>query len=107
LQIATIEVTVVPIILLAFVGGLVSLLFMVPPGDSQFIGICLVGIGIVEILLHRMTGRRTFSWGRKMPFASSVWEQIGMKGAQLLYLGIGVSCTVFGVLFPVKSALTK
>ena len=97
----------ISIILFAVIAGLVSLLFMLSPGDSQFIGICLVSIGIVEILLHRMTGRRTFSWGRKMPFASSTWDQIGIQGAQILYLGIGVSCAVVGVLFLVKSALVK
>ena len=99
--------TVVSIILLTVVAGLVSWLFVLSPGDSQFIGACLVGIGIVEILLHRWTGSRTFAWGRKMPFASSVWDRIGSRRAQLLYLGIGVSCTVVGVLFLAKSVLLR
>jgi hypothetical protein len=99
--------TVVFVILLTVVAGLVSWLFLLSPGDSQFVGTCLVGIGIVEIVLHRWTGRRNFSWGRKMPFASRMWDRIGSRGAQLLYLGIGVSCTVVGVLFLAKSVLLK
>jgi hypothetical protein len=86
---------------------LVSWLFVLSPGDSQFIGICLVGIGVAHILLHRRAGRVAFSQGRNWPFASKMWDRIGIRRSQILYLGIGVSCTVVGVIFLVKSVFVK
>lgn len=95
------------VILVAVIAGLLSWLFVLTPSDSQFVGSCLVGIGIVHILLHRVAGRRALNQGRKMPFASNLWDHIGARGSELIYLGIGISCAVVGVMFLVKSALVK
>jgi hypothetical protein len=93
--------------LLAVVSGLIGLLFMIPPSDSQFVGICLIIIGGFQILFHKAAGRRAYGMGRRMPFVSNQWDRAGIRGAQVLYLGIGISCALAGAIFLLKLMSAK
>jgi hypothetical protein len=76
----------------AFVfATLVSWALAVSSGSGNFLGVCLVGVGILYIAMYRKSGERAFRQGKELPLVSGLWGRLGKEGAQTLYLGIGVA----------------
>jgi hypothetical protein len=58
----------------------------------------------MNILFHRRFGRQVYTRGQASPpFVAKVWDAGGEKGAQLLYLGIGIIFVVVGGVLLIES----
>lgn len=68
------------------------LLYRVPPDIAKGLGTCFLAIGAMNILFHRRIGKQIYAQAQSMrPVVSKVWEGLGgQRGAQILYLGIGI-----------------
>ena len=85
----------VVILLVVIAAGVSWLLYWIPPSLGRLPGGFLLAVGALNILLHRRIGRQTFGWARLMPpVVARFWGCGGEKGAQLLYLGIGIILAV-------------
>ena len=80
----------------------VAFLFVLPSSESGFVGASLVAGGALYILLHRISGRWAHKQGRAIPGVSDLWSNLGVEGAQLLYLGIGVIVIAAGCILLAK-----
>jgi hypothetical protein len=70
---------------------------VIPSSERGFLGAGLLGMGLLNVLLHRRLGRQSYEWRRYMPLSvSEFWEYIGEGGAKLLYLGAGVILALAG-----------
>lgn len=88
-------------------SALVSWGFAIPSGSSKFLGICLIGIGILYVAMHRMSGQYAFRQRQGLPLVSGVWRSLGKEGAQALYLGIGVALVAVGFGLLTTALLTR
>jgi hypothetical protein len=94
-------------IFLVISGGVAWLTYTVPPELNRLAGGFLLAVGTLNIFLHRRIGRQSFSWTRSMPsIVAKFWDYGGERGAQLLYLGIGMILAAAGCVLLLKSALT-
>ena len=72
---------------------------------DRFGGGFFLAIGAINIVFHRSIGRQAYGKVQsKPPFISKFWEVGGEKGAQLLYLGIGIICAVVGCVLLIAAA---
>jgi hypothetical protein len=83
------------VLIAAGVGFLASRL---PPDMDRLGGGFFLIIGAMNILFHRRFGRQA-----SPPFVAKVWDAGGEKGAQLLYLGIGIIFVVVGGVLLIES----
>ena len=93
------------VILLAPVATGVSwLAHKIPSSLGKGPGGVLVAIGVFNVLLHRRLGRQISSRSQSMPpLVARFWNQGGERGAQLLYLGIGIILVVAGGVLLIRS----
>jgi len=71
---------------------------------DRFGGECLLLIGAMNILFHRRFGRQVYTRGNTgPPFVAKFWDSGGEKGAQLLYLGIGIILALVGCVLLIES----
>ena len=86
-------------VLIIFTALLSVAVFAIPeiPGDL-LAATFLVG-GAMNILFHR-SARWSYQLGRRMPplFGFNFWEALGERGAQSLYLAIGIVSMAEGAL---------
>jgi hypothetical protein len=53
--------------------------------------------------LHQILGRHSYNSAKSMPpLISKFWEHNGLRGAQFLYLGIGIAVAAAGVFLLVR-----
>jgi drug/metabolite transporter (DMT)-like permease len=91
-------------VLVLFCAWMIYLLFEFPPGLYRFFGICLIAIGVFNVLLHKRFGRQTLKWAHSMPgVVTNFWEYIGKDGVQLFYLGIGIILIAAGLFLWIRS----
>lgn len=84
-------------------AGIVVFLFAIPSAGSKFVGVCFIVIGAFNILLHQILGRHSYNSAKSMPpLISKFWEHNGLRGAQFLYLGIGIAVAAAGVFLLVR-----
>lgn len=88
-------------------AALVSWALAVPSTSGRFLGVCLVGIGILYIALYRKSGQWAFRQGQGLPLVSGLWGRLGTEGAQALYLGIGVALVAIGFGLLTTALLSK
>jgi len=89
--------------LVVIAAGMSWFVYAVPP--SRLAAGFLLAIGAMNILFYRRFGRQIFGWAHSMPsIVARFWERGGEKGAQLLYLGIGIILAVAGCILLIKSA---
>jgi hypothetical protein len=88
-------------------AALVSWALAVPSASGRFLGICLVGIGILYVALYRKSGQWAFRQGEGLPLVSGLWRWLGKEGAQALYLGIGVALVAVGFGLLTTALLSK
>ncbi len=92
----------------AFVfATLVSWALAVSPGSGNFLGVCLVGVGVLYIAMYRKSGEQAFRQGKELPLVSGLWDRLGKEGAQTLYLGIGVALVAIGFGLLTTALLSK
>jgi hypothetical protein len=71
---------------------------------DRFAGVFFLIVGAMNILFHRRFGRQVYTRGHSgPPFVAKVWDAGGEKGAQLLYLGIGIILAVVGCVLLIES----
>ncbi len=75
--------------------------------SGRFLGVCLVGVGILYIAMYRKTGQWAFRQGQQLPLVSGLWSRLGKEGAQTLYLGIGVALVAIGFGLLTTALLSK
>jgi len=88
-------------------AALVSWALAVPSSSARFLGVCLVGVGVLYMLCYRKSGERAFRQGKKLPLVSGLWVRLGKEGAQTLYLGIGVALVAIGFGLLTTALLSK
>jgi hypothetical protein len=84
-----------------------AILYVFGPLPDRFLfGGFFLAIGITNLLFYKTTGRKLFAKTQASPpFVARVWGRAGEKGAQVLFLGIGVIFAGTGcVAMIVKSA---
>jgi len=92
-------------LLVVIAAGVSVLASRLPPDMSRFAGGFFLAIGAMNILFHRRFGRQVYGRAHSMsPFVSKFWDVGGEKGAQLLYLGIGIIFAVVGCVLLIRSA---
>ena len=92
-------------LIIVLVGMSIFILF-IPVIHDQRLGLFILGIGVVNILFHKSQGRTSFKWGRaKLASTFDYWGWIGERGAQLLYLVIGIILSGAGAVLVVESLL--
>jgi hypothetical protein len=92
---------------LAFITvGIGWLVYVIPP-PGRLEGGFLFAVGAMNVLFHRRFGRQVFVRGRSMKpkIVSRFWEYGGERGAQLLYLGIGMILAAAGCALLIKSVV--
>jgi hypothetical protein len=88
-------------------AGVTGLILSVPSSESKFLGGCLLGVGAIQIALHRKFGQQTFDWVQTMPaFVANFWRRLGSDGIQFLYLSIGIILVAGGTFVLVRSFST-
>jgi hypothetical protein len=88
-------------------AALVSWALAVPSSSGSFLGVCLVGVGVLYIALYRKSGEWAFRQGKELPLVSGLWRRLGKEGAQILYLGIGVALVAIGFGLLTTALLSK
>jgi hypothetical protein len=69
----------------------------IPLPSSKWIGGFLLGIGTLNVLLHKRTGQKFFAKAQSSrPHLARFWASSGEKGTKLLFLGIGIILAVAG-----------
>jgi len=90
--------------LVVICAGLVWLSLQVPQNLCRFAGSFLVCVGALNVFLSPTLGKQSRAWARSMPpFVANFWERSGEKGAQFLYLGVGIVLATVGILLLLKS----
>jgi len=92
-------------ILAVIAAGVSWLASRIPSDGSRLAGGFLLAIGAMNILFHRRFGSKDYGRVRSMsPFVAKFWNVGGEKGAQILYLGIGVIVALVGCVLLIRSA---
>ena len=85
-------------------AGVSFLAYRVDPSGRRLGGGFFLAIGAMNILFHRRFGRQAFGRGHSMRLiVARFWDYGGEKGAQLLYLGIGVIFAIVGCVLLIES----
>ena len=94
--------------LLAFIAAGASwIASRFPTSLGSFAGGTFMAIGVVNVLFHRRFARRDYAKAQSMSSTVvRVWDSIGEKGIQALYLGIGIICAVVGCVLLIRSSQT-
>jgi len=86
-------------------AGMGGFAYSLPSDLSWPAGGFLLAIGAMDVLFHRQFGRQVYRRAHSMPaFVSKFWDVGEEKGAQLLYLGIGIICVVAGCVLLIAAA---
>jgi hypothetical protein len=92
-------------LLMLIVAGVGFIASRLPPDMDRFGGGFFLLIGAMNILFHRRFGRQVYAQGHTgLPIVAKFWDSGGEKGAQLLYLGIGIAFAVIGCVLLIESA---
>jgi uncharacterized membrane protein HdeD (DUF308 family) len=90
-------------LVLVFVAVAVSVLVSAPPRRPEpLLGGGLIAVGVYYVLDHRRLGRQSSKWSTalsralKFRVGAVLWDWLGEKGAEQLFLGIGLICLVGG-----------
>jgi hypothetical protein len=78
----------------------VTVAVVMPPEIRRGVGGCLLGIGLLNLILHRRFGSQAFSGGRRV---SRLWDDLGERASQRMYFAIGVLLALFGAILIVLS----
>ena len=84
-------------LLVVIAGGMSWMTYQIPPGFGKLPGAFLLVMGALTISLHRRIGQQMFGRALSMhPLVARFWGYGGEKGAQVLYLGIGIILAAAG-----------
>lgn len=82
--------------LVGWMGGLVYLALPLP--DIKLAGIFLLLIGIVNLFFNKRFGKSFFSSTQLIPnMFSKLWSDLGQRGIEIMFLGIGMIFTCAGI----------
>ncbi len=83
------------VVIAAGVGFILYAALRLP--SSKWIGGFLLGIGALNVLLHKRTGQKFFARAQSSrPHVAKFWAYSGESGTQLLFLAIGIILAVAG-----------
>jgi hypothetical protein len=92
--------------LVVIASGVTVFIYVILPSHPGILGGgFLLGIGVLQVVFYRRTGRKFFARTQSSPhLVASFWAHSGERGTQLLFLGMGIILAIAGCILLVAGS---